>query len=673
MRLSSRIIALCAAAVLPALAIQAWHEVALRQSRITGVEQEARRFALQSASEVARLLEGARNMLAAVGEAHLRNGTFPGCSEGLMALRARMDRYASIGVADASGRMLCSSNGDASSGTIANRAYFQAAIASGQFQVGSLVAMGGRAPFLPVALPILQDGQVVLVAIASYESAWLSANLVVEGALPADGSVTIADRDGVIVARYPQPERFIATRIPDRFLPLVNAPDGGGVMQVTSQDGTNRMLAYLPVDAPPLEGLYVSAGYGTAAAFAEIDRATRRGALMIVAGLASALAAAWVFGRLALRDPVDRLLDTMRRWTAGDRGARTKVTEGWEIGRLAAGFNAMADAVALREEKLRQQEARLRAVLDQMPVAVVLAEIPSGRETYRNARAQALLPPADGGAGPDPLAEPLRLAVAEGVATDGLELPLRRADGSETFLAVSAAAVAAAGGERIAVAAFLDIGARRHAERQQALLTAELRHRVKNALAVVQAVAAQTLAQSESLEQFKQSFSGRLTHLARAQDALFESANGAVELAALVASTLAPFGRIVSWAGPPVLLPAKQTLAMALVLHELATNAAKHGALRPGAEGSVSITWALTEAGQVAMEWDEAAPIALPAALPRPQRRGFGGRLIERCVAYDLRGRADQEMRPGGMLWRLSFPRPGRPAEIDSAPIEMMG
>jgi two-component sensor histidine kinase len=666
MRLSTRIIALCAAAVLPALAIQTWHEWSLRQARRAGVEQEARRFALQSASELGRLLEGARSMLAAVGEAHLRAGTFPGCSDGLAALRARMERYGSIGIADSEGRILCDSNGPGAARSIAQRGYFRAAIDTGQFQVGQLVPDGPRGPFLPVALPIREDGGPTLVVIAAFDSVWLSANLVTEGALPPEGSVTVADREGVIVARHPQPERFIGQRIPDAFRHLVDAP-APGVLPVTSQDGTRRLLAYLPAETPPVQGLYVSAGYGTAAAFSEIDRATRGGVLMILAGLLSALCAAWVFGRLALRDPVDRLLDAMRRWTAGDRGARAEATGGWEVGRLAVGFNAMADAVALREERLRQEEARLRAVLDQMPVAVVLAEIPSGRETYRNARAEALLPPP--GADADPLAEPLRRAVAEGAATEGLELPVIRPDGSETFLSVSAAPVDAAGGRKLAVAAFLDIGARRHAERQQALLTAELRHRVKNALAVVQAVAAQTLAQSPSLEAFKRDFSGRLAHLARAQDALFASIDGTVDLATLVAATMAPFGEIVSWQGPPLALPAKQTLSMALVLHELATNAAKHGALRPGAEGHVAIGWSLEPAGEIAVNWQETT--SHPAA--PSDRRGFGGRLIERCVAHDLRGKAEQEWRPEGLRWRLRFPRPGPPAAIDAAPVPSMG
>lgn len=667
---------MCAAAVLPALAIQAWHEVALRQARVAEVHEGARRFAIQSSSELSRLIEGARSMLAAVGEAHLRSGSFPGCADGLASLREKMPRYGSIGVADADGRLVCSSNGAGGPASIAGRAYFRAAIEQQRFQVGLLItdpATGRRT--LPVALPILAEGRVAAVAIASFDTAWLSASLVAAGTLPEGGSITVADREGMIVARAPLPERFVGTRIPAAYQYLLTT-EAAGAIEVTSQDGTRRVLGYVPVSQPPY-GLYTSAGYSTEAAFAAINEATRRAMALILAGLLSALAAAWIFGRIALRDPVDRLLDAMRRWTAGDRGARASdgggASGGWEIGRLAAGFNAMAEAVAAREQALVEGEARLRDVLGQMPVAVVLAEIPSGREIFRNARAETLLPPqGDGMTGLDPLAEPLRRAIAEGISTEGLELPLRRADGSETFLSVSAAPVRAAGGQRLAVAAFLDIGARRHAERQQALLTAELRHRVKNALAVVQSVAAQTLAHSETLAQFKQSFSGRLVHLARAQDALFASVDGSVQLAALVESALSPFGDVVVWGGPDVALPAKQTLSMALVLHELATNAAKHGALREGAEGGISVTWRIerSEAGEVvALNWEECGTLSLEPAV----RRGFGGRLIERCVAHDLRGRAEQEMRTTGLVWRLYFPRPGLPAAIDAAPVMLPG
>jgi two-component sensor histidine kinase len=661
MRLSTRITLLCAAAVLPSLGIQAWHEVELRQARLEEIRSEARRFALQSASEVNRMIEGARNMLAAVGEAHLRGGTFPGCAEGLAALTARMPRYASIGVSDGEGRVVCSSAGANAPASIAGRGYFQAARTSLEFELGVPIVVPGRngnpsRRILPVALPFQSEGRFAGVAITSFDSDWLSANLVASGALPEGGSVTVADRNGTIVARFPQPESFVGTRIPENYAGLLR---GGtpGVIDVISQDGTARVLGYVPIGANR-SGLYVSAGFATAPALAAADRATRRAVLLVLAGLASALAAAWLFGRISLRDPVDRLLDVMRRWVAGDHGARSDITDRWEVGRLASGFNAMADAVALREQHLREGEARLRDVLGQMPIAVVLAEIPSGRVVFRNARAEALLPDDEPGhAGNGPLAEPLRRAIAEGRATEDLELPLRRADGSETVLSVSAAPVRAAGGVRLAVAAFLDVGARRHAERQRELLTAELRHRVKNALAVVQSMVAQTLAQSANLDEFRRSFTARLTLLAKAQDALFASEDGNVQLESLVEMTLAPFGAAARAQGPPVALPAKQTLSLAMVLHEMATNAAKHGALRPEAGGHIAVTWSLRQAGegeQVDLVWGEYSDSPVVAT----GRRGFGERLIERCVQHDLRGHAEAAFDAAGITWRLSFPRP---------------
>ena len=658
MRLSTRIVLVCAAAVLPSLAIQAWNEVALRHARIAEVRAEASRFALQSAAEVNRLLEAARSMLAAVGEAHLRNGQFPGCGEGLTALRARVPRYVSIAIVDPEGRVVCSTGGPGMR-SVADRAYFRDALARRDFTVGVLIE--GRLlgqPLLPVALPVMDTaGRIAAIAIAAFDTTWLSANLAASRALPPGGSVTVADRAGVIVARAPQPDRFVGTRIPDAFLGLVDA-QAPGVTDVTSQDGTRRVLGYVPVGASP-EGLYVSAGFASETALVEVDAATRRAALLILAGFLSALAAAWAFSRLALRGPVDRLLADLRRWTAGDSSARTasEPSGTWEIGRLAVGFNTMAAAVQAREQALRDSEARLRAVLGQMPVAVLLAEIPSGREVFRNARAAALLPPSEALAGTE-LAAPLRRAVDDGAATEGLDLPLRRPDGSETVLSVSAAPVLTAGGQRLAVAAFLDIGARRHAERQQELLTAELRHRVKNALAVVQAVAAQTLARSTSLEEFRRTFGGRIAHLARAQDALFAAADGRVRLAELLHTTLAPFGGAVEAEGPEVALPPRQTLAVALVLHELATNAAKHGALRGEGEGRLVVRWAVRGEGPeetVELEWQEIGTLPIEA----PSRQGFGGRLIERCVAHDLRGQAEQQLRPDGLTWRLRFPRLG--------------
>jgi two-component sensor histidine kinase len=663
LRLTTRIILLCAAAVLPSLAMQAWHELSLRDTRREEVRAEARRFALQSAAELERVVDGAEQLLRAVAITAMHHGDEEPCSAELAELRRTIGRYAGLAYAAPDGRVLCSSAGPQEAGTplrsIADRPYLQRALASGERQLGEFtVGRGSGQPTLPVAVPIGEPGAIRVVAIAALDLDWLSANLAGNIALPPGGSVTVADRDGVILARTPLPDRFVGTRIPDTFRHLLAASEPGAI-EVLSQDGTSRVLGYVPLRERP-QGLYVSAGFSTEAAYAAMGRSAWRAGLLILVSFLSALGAAWLFGRLILRRPLDRLLGIMRRWGEGDLAARAAIRDGWEIGRLAAGFNAMAEAVGAREQALAASEARLRALLDQLPVGIVLAEVPGGRVLFRNARAADLLQ--DGGETRTtlPLLDPLQQAVREGRATDDLELPLRRADGSETVISVTAAPVAGLGGQPLAVAAFLDVGARRHAERQQALLTAELRHRVKNALAVVQAVAAQTAAASPSIEVFKTSFSARLRDLARAQDAIFAAADGRVRLDWLVATALAPFAPgQVSLTGPELPLPAKQTLAMALVLHEMATNAAKHGAMRPGAGGRLVVQWELRpgEAGEdLVLAWRETSPGAVPP--PPAPGRGFGARLIARCVAHDLRGEAAWQIEGDSLVWRLRLPAP---------------
>jgi hypothetical protein len=133
-----------------------------------------------------------------------------------------------------------------------------------------------------MALPVLgPDGEVDRVAIAALDLTWLSTQLQERG-LPPGGSVTVADRSGVVVARAPLAERFVGTRIPDAFLPLLNAPEPGS-LDLVSQDGTRRMLGYVPLEHGP-RGLYVSAGLSTEGAFSVVDRSTLIGFLLIGVG-----------------------------------------------------------------------------------------------------------------------------------------------------------------------------------------------------------------------------------------------------------------------------------------------------------------------------------------------------------------------------------------------------
>jgi len=197
-----------------------------------------------------------------------------------------------------------------------------------------------------------------------------------------------------------------------------------------------------------------------------------------------------------------------------------------------------------------------------------------------------------------------------------------------------------------------DITERKRAEEHQTMLVAELNHRVKNILAVVQSVATQTVASSASLPQFRTAFEGRVRAISLAHDILTQLRWGEVELETLVARSLAPYrgGERVAWSGPPLRLAASSVVSLAMVLHELSTNAAKYGAFTNGS-GRVEIAWRRQEADTAELTWTERGGPP-PAGEPVP---GFGNKLISRVIAYDLQGDATMRFEPGGLRCRLTF------------------
>jgi PAS domain S-box-containing protein len=198
-----------------------------------------------------------------------------------------------------------------------------------------------------------------------------------------------------------------------------------------------------------------------------------------------------------------------------------------------------------------------------------------------------------------------------------------------------------------------DVTQRRQAEERQTLLLAELDHRVKNMLAVVQSVVMQTRTSAESLDGFAVALEGRLHAMARTHSLLTQSRWEGARLDAIVAEELSPYsgetGRV-SVAGPELVLRPKAAMALSLACHELATNAAKYGSLsRPG--GRVQVVWSVVQ-GCVRLSWAESGG----PPVKRPERRGFGLQAIERILGYELSGRAQVEFHPGGLSCRIEVP-----------------
>ena len=205
---------------------------------------------------------------------------------------------------------------------------------------------------------------------------------------------------------------------------------------------------------------------------------------------------------------------------------------------------------------------------------------------------------------------------------------------------------------------FRDISDRKEAEEQHRLLTHELSHRVKNTLAVVQALARQPGVPDMTVEQYRDRFIGRVQALARAHDQLLETNWQSADLGTLIRATLSAYGRDGAPEqvadGPTVRLTPKQGLGLALVLHELATNASKYGALST-AEGQLHVTWDVIQTEgqqQVRLVWRESDGPPVPDGSPK----GFGSKLIERACAYELEGSAELRLAPEGLVAEIVFP-----------------
>ncbi|WP_431271926.1 HWE histidine kinase domain-containing protein [Dankookia sp. P2] len=206
-------------------------------------------------------------------------------------------------------------------------------------------------------------------------------------------------------------------------------------------------------------------------------------------------------------------------------------------------------------------------------------------------------------------------------------------------------------------ALFLDVTGRKRAEVRQALLTREVEHRAKNALAVVQSVL--RLTRAGDLPTYVRAVEGRVSALARAQTLLAGDHSEGAELRTLLAGELAPFlaGQRVELDGPPVLLPAVAAQPVAMAVHELATNAVKHGALSvPG--GRLAVRWDLAEGrpARLRLRWAEAGGPALAGA---PPRRGFGSRVLDGTVRGQLGGTVALDWPATGLVCRLDIPLGG--------------
>lgn len=306
----------------------------------------------------------------------------------------------------------------------------------------------------------------------------------------------------------------------------------------------------------------------------------------------------------------------------------------------------------LAERAARARHAQLLTMMESVPIGIMLAEAPSGRILMGNRRLADILGHdtlyasssnaygdfvayhADGRR-VDPSEYPLAQISSGLCERSTIEVHYQRPDGERRWIAVAGEAIRDDRGELVgAVVAVTDIGGRKDADAQQDVLNRELSHRLKNTLTLVQAIAAQTLRNAPDIDTAREALAARLIALGKAHDILLDGRADSACVAAVVRGALDlhdDTGCRFQISGPSLFIGPSTTLSLGLLLHELATNAVKYGALSVP-EGSVAIDWIIEGEGPdgtFRLDWRERGG---PPVIP-PTRRGFGSRLIERGLS----------------------------------------
>ncbi len=487
--------------------------------------------------------------------------------------------------------------------------------------------------FIAVARPIVQtNGRALVLAISTPATA-LNKTLV--SAVPAGWVVGIADHSGTYVTRSSRHSDVVGKPGLPAYLAL--AVGASGSFRSKNQFGDTLLAGYyrssfsgwlyaanIPlsqVEAPLWRSLYGVLGIG---AFA----------------LAVSLALSFLVGKRLTRE-------TQQLVTRASAVAALGPTLPYKTGLTE--FAIINQALVDAGTQLHGRERELKAVLETVPAGVWFTYDPTARRVIRNRFAAEMMGiSTEGNHGfgvPEMVID--TVALKDGKAVTREDRPLTRAmrgehtdneefsyllpNGHQRFLLSSARPIIGDDGDIVgAVQISLDISDLKKVEEQRNLLTGELSHRVKNSLAMVQALANQTLRNAKDLPTASIALNARLGAMGRAHDLLTRTfwADGdlreVLETSVLVA---APANQI-RIDGPNVSLKPNQVMALTLAMHELTTNAIKYGSLSERA-GEISIQWKLIAGNQLKLRWVESGGPKVVS----PDRRGFGSRLLEGIIS----------------------------------------
>ncbi len=370
--LRTRLLLLVLLAATPALGLTLYTAAEQRRLSALEIHQRALQLVRLAASDQKEMVSQARQLLhvlvrlPAVADRSLCNGIFAD-------LLQQHPRYANLGVARPDGHVFCSGIPLTQPITVSDRAWFRRTLQSRDFTIGGyqISRITGKAS-VNFSYPVLDAStNVRAVVFAALDLTWLN-KLAAEAQLPPGSTLSILDHQGIVLARYPDPERWVGRSVPDApVFEAIRTQEADGtrlhhrannIVEAADLDGTPLLFAFTSLDDPANnKDVYVSIGIPRTIAFAEADRLLMRNLAALGLVTALALAAAWVGGDLFLLRRLSTLVSASKKLAAGDLSTRTGLSyaEG-ELGQLAHAFDEMASSLQVQETERRRLEEEVR-------------------------------------------------------------------------------------------------------------------------------------------------------------------------------------------------------------------------------------------------------------------------------------------------------------------------
>ncbi|HYD98314.1 MAG TPA: histidine kinase dimerization/phosphoacceptor domain -containing protein [Alphaproteobacteria bacterium] len=370
MKIQARLILLVLLATAPIVAAELWAELADRREHERALRVQVMDMARLAAAEQAQALRAAKDVAATIAEAPaIRDGGTEGCSDLLAGLTRRLPLFTGFALVDPAGTIRCSSDPASVGRNLADRPYFQQAMATKAFVVDrARVGFVTRSKILPLASPILgADGAVTGVVVVSLHLERFAESLALPPSVP-NAVAALVDASGTIIAHRPDPARWIGQKAETRGLEEGQTWPSGAAERV-GQDGIRRIYGYAPLPASP--HILAVVGLPTEIAYAATTRLywlqLGIGALAIAAAAAVAWTGGWlwVVKPLArLREAVDHLADRNRPAGRAGFGAVPEFAE------VEARVDAMAEELARREADLQRNNALLSEANERLRLAL---------------------------------------------------------------------------------------------------------------------------------------------------------------------------------------------------------------------------------------------------------------------------------------------------------------